>query len=613
MVSPFFAYAVKGFQDRGDELLGQRQKIAQAFAQFKAENPTATLAEFQAFIDQMSDGNNYLRGGAPADDVLRTLAAENKKRQQEQEQERAFNALKRNTETTNLYRGYIDQARKAGIRSPEEALDYFYKTNKVEDPAARDSIRTQFMGLNPSGVIADLDRQEIDALSLTLGQQINNGLIMDPAILNERLPEYLRNTDLAKAALQNLTGVMSQRDQMREREMMGEAQRLAIQAVESGAKPDDMATIVGQFFPQGHPRFEQMLKNFQRKYEMDFSMRTREHQRRLRMEMDRVIYDPLTMSAIAKNPALLRQRLKQAGFSDEEITSAQVDTPETSRLLQSIYNDSLDGQHQKLTAALMEDATQMAEGLSKDNRAMVDAAFPNTKLAGHNAMQSLAAEGYIFGPQELAIAQQIISAADKDLSAVDLRGQILQAAKPKSKVEYIQSSARDRAAAMGAFEPEGFNSYVEGSMQNFSRGWETAVGDIQSAKTPQERDAAIWRAREYLALAAKDAQVRSASDRWVKAGDGDFNLRRLQEYQRLIQSKAAALEQMVAAQPASTPAVEAAGAGAKSRPFGDWAYKPIPDVNQAVRGAVIDPMIDDTGVGQLNRRILESIGLVESE
>lgn len=70
----------QGFYERGEQRNRQRREIANAFNQFKQQNPEATLQDFQSFIDaQVGNGlgSNYLRGGAPSNEVLGSIAQSN--------------------------------------------------------------------------------------------------------------------------------------------------------------------------------------------------------------------------------------------------------------------------------------------------------------------------------------------------------------------------------------------------------------------------------------------------------------------------------------------------------------------------------------------------------
>lgn len=82
----FFDYASRGARDNREKRNRQRRELAQAFQQFQASNPEATVQDFQAFIDSMAGsglGSNYVRGGAPSQDVLQSLADQGAARRQQ--------------------------------------------------------------------------------------------------------------------------------------------------------------------------------------------------------------------------------------------------------------------------------------------------------------------------------------------------------------------------------------------------------------------------------------------------------------------------------------------------------------------------------------------------
>ena len=66
-----------GFSDgyRKQQETGERKRLelAKAFQEFQSQNPTANPMEFQAFIDSMAGGSNYLRGGMPSGDMLKAI------------------------------------------------------------------------------------------------------------------------------------------------------------------------------------------------------------------------------------------------------------------------------------------------------------------------------------------------------------------------------------------------------------------------------------------------------------------------------------------------------------------------------------------------------------
>jgi len=75
-----FNKSYSSFTEGQENLSRRRREIAQAFEQFKVNNPYANMDDFQYFIDSNVDlgmGSNYLRGGAPSRDILQKIANQN--------------------------------------------------------------------------------------------------------------------------------------------------------------------------------------------------------------------------------------------------------------------------------------------------------------------------------------------------------------------------------------------------------------------------------------------------------------------------------------------------------------------------------------------------------
>lgn len=109
----FFDAVSKGMFNRQELRNRQRRELAEAFNQFRASNPEATLEDFQSFIDQMSGGglgSNYVRGGAPSREVLERVASENAQRKARRLQQEAAADLRSRAEDMGYYQGLADRA-----------------------------------------------------------------------------------------------------------------------------------------------------------------------------------------------------------------------------------------------------------------------------------------------------------------------------------------------------------------------------------------------------------------------------------------------------------------------------------------------------------------------
>lgn len=109
----FFDYASRGARDNREKRNRQRRELAQAFQQFQASNPEATVQDFQAFIDSMAGsglGSNYVRGGAPSQDVLQSLAAQGAARKQQRLLEQTSENFRRRAADLSTLEAIADKA-----------------------------------------------------------------------------------------------------------------------------------------------------------------------------------------------------------------------------------------------------------------------------------------------------------------------------------------------------------------------------------------------------------------------------------------------------------------------------------------------------------------------
>ena len=104
-----FTGFASGYQKRGDYNQGKRREMAEAFAKFKADNPYATQADFQSFIDQYSGGRNYIAGGAPSSEILASLAENNLRNKELNEANQTLDFFNKQTETKKKMRSLMDE------------------------------------------------------------------------------------------------------------------------------------------------------------------------------------------------------------------------------------------------------------------------------------------------------------------------------------------------------------------------------------------------------------------------------------------------------------------------------------------------------------------------
>ena len=89
----------EGFNKREDEWRRDRVNTAKAYAEFRRQNPYASYAEYQTFIDGITGGDNYLRGGIPGNEVLQAITAEGQKMKQQEIMGRQMDLLNKQAQT----------------------------------------------------------------------------------------------------------------------------------------------------------------------------------------------------------------------------------------------------------------------------------------------------------------------------------------------------------------------------------------------------------------------------------------------------------------------------------------------------------------------------------
>ena len=131
----------QGWNEAEQTNLRNRQTMAKAFEEFKRNNPYASAADYQSFIDNMSGGSNYLRGGAPATDVLEALAKDNAVRKAQDETARVLELTNKRAAThgqlTALADTYIMNNLKGGrLENADEAYAGFIRQLGLTDDQA---------------------------------------------------------------------------------------------------------------------------------------------------------------------------------------------------------------------------------------------------------------------------------------------------------------------------------------------------------------------------------------------------------------------------------------------------------------------------------------------
>ena len=201
-----FSAISQGMQDQREFRRGQRQQMAEAFADYKAANPLATAADFQSFIDSYSGGNNYIAGGAPAENVRKRIAADNQRREQERLKDKAWQEMMREEQfmqtlqpKINQYLLTLDPSKKTG---PGGSIGFDW-TKAVQDFEEQNSQYAPWE-LNFNSLITEQARSEAVTASiaknLKLGTEFLNMVKAgggNPA--NADINQFMKNYGLPKS------------------------------------------------------------------------------------------------------------------------------------------------------------------------------------------------------------------------------------------------------------------------------------------------------------------------------------------------------------------------------------------------------------------------------
>lgn len=221
----------QGMREQRGTLNRRRRELANAFNDFKAANPTATFDEYQSFIDQYTGdglGSNYLRGGAPSEEVLTTLARENEKRRQAQEEQALLESLRRSGETQGQLQGIADDVL-LGMEGDD--FDKGYQTfierlggEEAEKQFGRDRLQSYF-GPNRLNTLAServrqllpdirayvesVDPNSIDAAGLSDQFGVRNEAVLNPILETARSEAQRVNNDRIRQNRTQMINVMT--------------------------------------------------------------------------------------------------------------------------------------------------------------------------------------------------------------------------------------------------------------------------------------------------------------------------------------------------------------------------------------------------------------------
>jgi hypothetical protein len=246
-------------QDTGER---KRLELAKAFQEFQRQNPTANPMEFQAFIDSMAGGSNYLRGGMPSGDMLKAITDRADTRRAQALKEQEFANFKNSVEAQESIKGAV-----TGIM-----LDYADPGDsgyeQKDFTAMADSLKERFPNVDFENMGIDVNSMFSPQLRQTaIADRIGNYLPKVTAFIKNSGGKNITASDLQKMGVPTafVTPLLNQakvlddelRDEFarkRKAEMLGVAQKLIL-----AENPNIHEALVEMFGSENVPKSDSVF------------------------------------------------------------------------------------------------------------------------------------------------------------------------------------------------------------------------------------------------------------------------------------------------------------------------------------------------------------------
>jgi len=584
-----FAGFSEGFREQGEKNFRKRQELAQAFEEFKRNNPYATYDEYQAFIDQRVGGglgSNYLRGGVPGSDVLRQLAEDNAERRRTEEARARVSDLRDRASLVGDMQGRVDSfllgmdgndfdgAYSNFIDQFGEGADDLFQGMNLRNyftPTYRDQLIGQklidmtprisqyltatggrvedtgafarYLGI-PEGQIqpfldvasqeydrrvADWTIQNNDRVISTINREVAAGRDPQPAI-----EQLLRGSGISaddfdiESAQAEATRIRELEDQQREREL--EESRVAATADMEARFRTDPA-IQGAMRRGDEARVTELMLARARRYLTD--------------EQFRNVYGVEKADA---TPALFTEVFQSEAA---EAVAGQIDG-------QSARRD-------QATEAALRARTQAVE----DNQSDTFNYFKNTFGDAQAAIAGELASAYYIDNNMRAALTRAFSTIPEDLKeAGDVAGirqyvlghqDVLTAMSSGTRIQdYAQQRFNTTLGTLGGFNVESYDAWHTRSSDEITAGFRDIQADVDRAagiEDPAQRLAYLQAVQSGLQGFVQDANTRiqlrgDRADRWVEYGTGGWNGARANELTGFLtqngEATAAAIQNAIA-------------------------------------------------------------------
>ena len=568
----------QGFNEQQEKDERRRVELAQAFNEFKTANPYATGLELQSFVDQLSGGRNYLRGGMPSGEVLRSISEANalRKKQAEEDRERKIAsdnmnlALNRQTFATNASKIADDLLLGSDIKLTSSLED------QEKNLAALQRDFTEQMGGS-----AFLESVGFDPRGLFT---VTNLTSLRRAAVKEYIPEALRLIKQSKGqidstVLQNTLGVpanlindvidIAKKEYGRELsdwEFANETQLIerAVTFMNKGMDITGALTQVTNDSAEAGYTLSEKLKNKIKTEANRIYSERQEDRERSQDEADSLLKTQF-VNEVEKNAAVLAaiRRGDEAAIMSA-FTVALNQAPD--RIKAAILADR-DGIVQRLTVQMQQDqrdrlsarvdewesstGSRIKEYQTANISAADDFFVKSVPAAQRNMftqMLGLAAsklaEEYTMNPMNLSMLAEVWNGLDDDakqnsnFATLYAQGKAaldsVNAQKLSSFVDVQEIQARNREGFVSPTGPVTFDTWLRGissETQNIMAGLEDRMKQAIAGNDPDAIEAAIDRvlSGNNQFITAQTSSIRLArskaygADRWILAGTRPWN------------------------------------------------------------------------------------------
>lgn len=192
----------QGYRQADERIRNRRAKVNQAFQEWKRDNPYATAADFQSAIRAIGGGDLTVAGAFPGQQAIQRMAADNQRKKQEAEQQKAFDQMERKLRYQNSLTSAVSNA----VQLMGDKADAATIANQLGIPV--EQVAPAVERAKAQAAQAENDRQrklfsEGLAYQDRLAQQaLNAGMRGDDfdAFLSEGMAEYSRRTGMTLSA-----------------------------------------------------------------------------------------------------------------------------------------------------------------------------------------------------------------------------------------------------------------------------------------------------------------------------------------------------------------------------------------------------------------------------